>query len=155
MHEGMKGGKVGPAEFVKKAAQDGMTEVELGKVALQKSSDANVRSFADRMVQDHGKANDELASIAKKKNLEVPAKLDAMHQKMVQQISAKSGADFDAAYASHMAMDHSKAVALFQNGATLPDADLAAFAKKTLPTLQQHKQQADSLHAKTRTASAQ
>jgi len=155
MHEGMKGGKVGPAEFVKKASQDGLTEVALGKIALQKTKDENIRSFANRMVQDHGKANEELMSIAQSKNLEAPAKLDPMHQKMVTELSAKSGAEFDAAYASHMAMDHSKAVALFQNGASLPDADLAAFAKKTLSTLQDHKTQADSLHAKMRTASAQ
>jgi len=148
-------GKVGPAEFVKHAAQDGMTEIELAKVAQQKSKDPSVQSFAQRMVQDHSKANQELASIARKKNLEVPAKLDTMHQKMVQEISAKSGAEFDAAYASHMAKDHSKAVALFQNGTKLPDADLAAYAKKTLTTLQDHKQQADTLHAKIRTASAQ
>ena len=53
-----------PSIFVNQAAQDGMTEVAVGKAALARSQDPSVRSFAQRMVNDHGKANAELASIA-------------------------------------------------------------------------------------------
>jgi putative membrane protein len=142
-----------PATFVKKAALDGMTEVELGKVALTKSQDANVRKFAERMVKDHGKANTELATIAKSKQLDVPKTLDAEHQAMVQALSSKSGAAFDSAYGEHMNADHSKAIALFEGASSSSDADLAGFAKKTLPTLKDHKQMADDL-PKMRSASA-
>jgi putative membrane protein len=142
-----------PATFVKKAALDGMTEVELGKVALSKSQDEKVRKFADRMIADHGKANAELASIAKGKNLEVPKALDSEHQMMVQSLSSKSGAAFDAAYGEHMSADHAKAVALFEGASTSTDRDLAAFAKKTLPTLKEHKKLAEGLPG-TRTADA-
>lgn len=140
--------------FVQKAAQDGMTEVELGKLVMEKSQNESVRAFAQHMVQDHGKANTELSAIAQKKNLNVPKQLDAQHQKMVQELSSKSGAAFDAAYAEHMAADHAKAVALFKSASALTDPELAGFAKKTLPTLQEHKKMADSLTSKIRTASA-
>jgi putative membrane protein len=134
-----------PASFVKKAALDGMTEVELGKIALSKSQDAKIKKFAQRMVDDHGMANEELASIAKKKGLTVPMALDAEHKSMLQSMNAKSGKAFDAAYSEHMNADHSKAIALFQGAITGSDPDLAAFAKKTLPTLEQHKEMAEGL----------
>jgi putative membrane protein len=142
-----------PATFVKKAALDGMTEVELGKVALSKAQDENVRKYAQRMVQDHGKANTELATLAKSKNLDVPKSLDSEHQAMVQTMSAKSGAAFDSAYAEHMNMDHTKAIALFEGASRSTDSDLAAWAKKTLPTLKEHKEMAEAL-PKTRSADA-
>jgi putative membrane protein len=134
-----------PTTFVKKAAQDGMTEVELGKVALAKTQSEAVRSFARRMVADHSKANAELTALAKTKGIEAPKALDAEHQAMVNTLKAKSGAEFDAEYSHHMAMDHSKAIALFEDAARSSDADLAQFAKKTLPTLKEHKQIADNL----------
>lgn len=134
-----------PATFVKKAALDGMTEVQLGKIAASKAQDDKVKEFAERMVADHSKANDELASIAKKKGLTLPTTLDAEHQSMVQSLNAKSGKAFDSAYSEHMEAAHAKAVALFQGAVTSSDADLAAFAKQTLPTLEQHKQMAKRL----------
>lgn len=137
-----------PAVFVKKAATAGMAEVELGKVALEKSQDPEVRSFAQRMVTDHTKANTELASIAKGKGIEAPKSLDAEHKAMVSMMKDKSGAEFDAAYSQHMKMDHSKAIALFEGASKTSDADIAGFAKKTLPTLKEHKQLAERLPGK-------
>ena len=120
-----------PATFVKKAAQDGMTEVQAAKVALEKSQDPSIRSFAQRMVTDHGMANKELESIARTKGLEVPKELDAEHKAMVDALSAKSGAEFDREYSQHMNMDHSKAISLFEAASKTSDGDLAAFARKT------------------------
>jgi putative membrane protein len=145
-----------PSTFVKTAAQDGMTEVELGKLALSKSSNDEVKQFAQKMVQDHGQADQQLASLAQSKGLTVPTKLDAKHAAMVKMLSAKSGAAFDSAYAKHMAKGHTQAVALFEAASKSSDPDLAAFAQKTLPTLQEHEQLAENLRASvaTRTASA-
>ena len=145
-----------PATFVKTATLDGMTEVEFGKLAVSKSSNSDVKRFAQKMVQDHGQANQQLAALARSKGLPVPTKLDAKHEAMLQELSAKSGAAFDSDYASHMAKAHTKAVALFEAASQSSDPDLAAFAKKTLPTLQQHEQLANNLSASvgTRTASA-
>jgi len=134
-----------PAVFVSKAAQDGMTEVELGKVALDKSKDAKVREFAQRMVTDHGKANRELASIAKQKGIDAPQKLDTEHQNMVRKLEAQDGEAFDLEYSRHMNMDHDKAIDLFEATSKSSDTDLAGFAKKTLPTLKEHKQMASKL----------
>ena len=134
-----------PTVFVQKAAQDGMTEVELGKVALRKSKNAEVRNFAQRMVTDHGKANSELAAIARSKGINAPKALDAEHKDMVKKLESADGATFDSEYSSHMNMDHDKAIALFEAASESSDADLAGFAKKTLPTLKEHKEMASKL----------
>jgi putative membrane protein len=134
-----------PAAFVKKAAQDGMTEVALGKVAESMAKDASVREFGQEMVKDHSKANNELAALAKRKGFEVPTALDSEHQAIVQKLKSKSGADFDHAYSKQMMEDHEKAVTLFEGAAKSSDRDLAAFAQKTLPTLEEHKEKADAL----------
>jgi len=136
------------AAFVDKAAQDGMTEVALGKLALAKSQDTAVKSYAQRMITDHGKANSELTALAKSKGIDAPKKLDATHAAMVESLESKEGADFDAAYAQHMNMDHAKALELFEDQAKGEDAELAGFARKTLPTLKEHKALAEKLASK-------
>ena len=145
-----------PETFVKTAAQDGMAEIALAKLALRKSSNNDVKQFAQKMQQDHEQADEELSTVAKSKGLTLPPKLDAKHEALVSSMTAKSGAAFDSAYAEHMDKAHTKAVAMFQAAAKSSDPDLAAFAKKTLPTLEEHKQLAENLHASvgTRTASA-
>jgi putative membrane protein len=131
--------------FVNNAAQAGMTEVEVGKLALSKSKDPAIRGFAQRMVEDHTKANAELAAIAEAKGVTPPAKLDAEHQAMVTSLKSKSETEFDREYSRHMNMDHSKALALFEGASQSSDADVASFAKKTLPTLKEHKKMAEKL----------
>jgi len=143
-----------PATFVKKAAQGGLTEVEVAKIASSKTQDPQIRSFAQRMVKDHSMANQELTTLAKSKGLQVPASLDAEHKAIVQKLSSKSGADFDAAYSKQMMEDHDKTIALFEGATQSSDADLAAFAKKTLPTLKEHQHLADALPGASHTASA-
>ncbi len=133
------------AAFVKMAAQAGMAEIEAGNIALAKSQDPQIRSFAERMVTDHGKANSELASLAKSKGIDAPVRLDPDHRAVLDALQAKSGPEFDAAYSQHMKMDHTKAIALFEGASRSADADFAGFARKTLPTLKEHKQLAAGL----------
>jgi putative membrane protein len=97
------------------------------------------------MVTDHGKANQELASLAKSKGIDAPKKLDAEHQAMLGKFKSESGAAFDVEYSQHMNMDHTKAISLFEAASKSSDPDLAGFAKKTLPTLKQHKELAEKL----------
>jgi putative membrane protein len=137
-----------PAAFVKMAAQAGMAEIEAGNIALSKSQDPQIRSFAERMVADHGKANSELASLAKAKGIDAPVHLDSDHRALLDSLQAKSGPDFDSAYSQHMRMDHTKAIALFEGASRSADADFAGFAQKTLPTLKEHKQLAAGLPAR-------
>jgi putative membrane protein len=143
-----------PATFVTKAAQGGLTEVALSKAAAASSQDAKVKQFADQMVRDHSKANDELSSLAKSKGLQIPTSLDAEHQAIVQKLSNKKGSEFDAAYGKQMKEDHAKTIGLFQSATQSPDPDLAAFAKKTLPTLMDHKRMAGDLPGAVHSAQA-
>jgi putative membrane protein len=136
-----------PEEFVKQAAMAGMAEVQLGKVALEKSQDPKIRQFAQRMIDDHSKANDKLAAVARSQNLDVPKALDAEHQAKVTAMSSKSGEAFDAAYREHMNADHSEAIALFEGASNSKDPQIASLAKQTLPTLKEHKHLAEALPA--------
>lgn len=135
-----------PAEFVAKASESGMAEVELGKLAAKKGASDAVRQYGQKMVTDHTKANAELAKLAAPKGLKPAKAMNAMHAKALKDLSAKAGADFDAAYAQQMVIDHDQAVALFTAASALPDRDLAGFAARTLPVLQAHNDAADQLH---------
>jgi len=127
------------AKFTTSAAVGGMAEVELGKLALQKSNNPQVKEFATMMVNDHGKANTELMDIAATKNITLPTTVDEEHQKKMDDLSKKSGADFDKAYVDAMVDGHKSTLKLMEdeskNGA---DADLKAFATKTAPIVQSH-----------------
>ena len=132
--------------FVMQAAQDGHAEVELGKLAQKNASSATVREFGARMVKDHGKANDELASIAKKLGMKVPTEPGDKHKAVAKKLSELKGEKFDAEYASEMVQAHENAVTLFQKQAKVGEAaELKAFASKTLPTLEEHLKMARSL----------
>jgi putative membrane protein len=86
-----------------------------------------------------------LAALAKNKGIDAPKKLDAEHAAMVKGFESKNGTDFDTSYSEHMNMDHDKAISLFEAASKSSDADFAGFAKKTLPTLKQHKEMAEKL----------
>jgi putative membrane protein len=133
-------------QFAMKAAQGGLAEVELGRLATEKASSDEVKKFGQRMVDDHSKANDELKSEAQKKNITLPSSVDAKDKALMDRLSKLSGAAFDRAYMSAMVKDHRTDVAEFQNEASNGhDADLKAWAAKTLPTLQDHLKQAESV----------
>jgi putative membrane protein len=133
-------------EFLMEAAMGGMMEVELGRLAAQQGGSDAVKQFGQRMVDDHGKANQELMSLASSKGMTLPAQLDEKHQKEVTKLSSLTGADFDREYTKMMVSDHRKDVSEFEKQSTRgTDADLKAFATKTLPTLQEHLQMAESL----------
>src|SRR5690242_12938136 len=134
-----------PTMFVQQAAQTGMTEIEAAKVALARSQDPGIRSFAQRMVKDHAQSNLELADLATTKGISAPTRLDAEHQAMLDDIASKPDKDFDRTYSAHMHMGHTKALALFEAAANSPDAAVSGFAKKTLPTLREHQQLAEKL----------
>ena len=126
-------------EFVMKVAQGGMAEVALGSLAGQQAQSADVKTFANRMVNDHGKANDELKALATNKGLALPTETDAEHKAKQDELSKKSGKDFDKGYMAAMVSDHERTVADFQKESNAAqDPDLKAWVSKTLPTLQDH-----------------
>ncbi|MGZ3750159.1 MAG: DUF4142 domain-containing protein [Mucilaginibacter sp.] len=135
------------AKFVTTAANDGMAEVNAGKMAQEKASSARIKSFAAMMVTDHSKAGDELAALAKTKNITLPAIPNDDAQKMAADLAKKSGKGFDKAYVDMMVDGHKKAVKLFEDAAkNCKDADLKAFAIKTLPTLKMHLDSINAIH---------
>ncbi len=126
-------------DFVKNAASGGMLEVALGRHAAQHAQDQKVRDFGQRMVGDHTRANERLKMIAKDLGIELPPQMEREHSEMVEKLMQLHGKEFDNAYIKHMVHDHQEDVSEFQNeadhGSSRPIAD---FAKKTLPTLQEH-----------------
>ena len=127
------------AKFATDAANGGMAEVALGKLAQSKTANAEIKEFAAMMVMDHSKANDELMVIAKAKNITLPATVDADHQKKMDDLSKMTGKDFDKAYVDAMVDGHKKTLDLMNKEAKDgKDADLKAFAAKTAPTVQMH-----------------
>jgi putative membrane protein len=138
-------------EFVSKAGMGGLAEVQMGDVALQKATHADVKAFAQRMVTDHGKANAELAQLATTKGLALPTELAGEHKAALEHLNSLGGAEFDKAYMTHMVEDHDKDVAEFDKASTsAQDADVKTWAGKTLPTLKEHQQLAKDIARKLR-----
>ena len=141
----------GDAKFLKEAAGDNLAEVRLGELAGQRAASDSVKQFGKRMATDHQKAYDELKQIASQKGITVPTELDRGHQRNYDRLSKLSGADFDRAYMKEMVKDHDKDVKAFRKEADAgKDADVKAWASKTLPTLQEHQQQAKQVAASVR-----
>jgi putative membrane protein len=126
-------------KFINEAASGGMAEVELGQMAQTKATDPQVKEFGAMMVQDHTKANDELKALAEKKNITLPATPSEQQRKVKDELSTKSGKDFDNAYVLNMVKDHKKDIKLFEDASKkVDDPELKAFIVKTLPTLRMH-----------------
>ena len=129
----------GDKAFIMKAAQGGMTEVQLGQLAADKGTSQDVKDFGARMVTDHGKANDELKSIASSKGITLPDKVDSKHQAMVDKMNGLSATAFDKAYVNAMVAAHKKDDELFAKEASSGhDADIKAFAAKTDEMVKTH-----------------
>lgn len=146
------GGAAKPASadvaFMKQAAENGHAEVESSRLALQKSSDAQVKRFAQMMVDDHQRAGAELKALATSKGVEVPDQPSMMQRAKLKLLSASDGAEFSRSYMESMGVEaHKETIELFQKAAKgAEDADVKAFASKTLPTLQKHLSMAQELH---------
>lgn len=125
--------------FTTNAAQGGMVEVKLGNLALAKAQSEEVKRFAEMMVADHTKANNDLKEVAAKKSVALPTDVSDEQKSMLDKLAKLSGADFDKEYVKAMVEDHEKDVKEFktqsENGT---DADVKAFATRTLPTLESH-----------------
>ncbi len=132
-------------EFFTKAAGGGTYEVEAGKLAQSKGQSAGVKSFGDMLVKDHGAANDELKALAGKKGVTLPVGVPADKQKKLDKLAASK--NFDKDFVNEVGLDDHKAdIAMFEKTSTgADDADVKAFAMKTLPTLKTHLQHAESL----------
>lgn len=131
--------KLSAQEFVDKAASGGMFEVESSKLAQDKAKRADVKQFAKKMIDDHGKANKELEQTAQKANLKVPKEMASKHKSDLDKLRQAQATQFDEAYIDAQAAAHREAIDLFTDYSKSGDnKELQQFAGKTLPTLQQH-----------------
>jgi putative membrane protein len=137
------------ATFVKKAAIDGLHEVKLGKIGAKMAKKDDVKQYAEKMVKDHTKANEELKAAAKAAGIPVPDQLDEKHEKHVEMFKNYTGTDFDADYLKHMVKDHTEAVELFTRASKdAKNQDIKNFATRTLPVVQGHLELAKKLSGK-------
>ncbi|MDN3588841.1 DUF4142 domain-containing protein [Pedobacter aquatilis] len=127
------------AEFVVKAANGGIAEVDLAIIAQQKTKNSEVNEFAAMMIADHTMANEELKALAAKKNITLPSSVGKDELKIKDELTRKEAKDFDRAYVDAMVKDHKNDIKLFEDGSKkLKDNELKAFVDRTLPTLKKH-----------------
>ncbi|MFB9861733.1 DUF4142 domain-containing protein [Rufibacter immobilis] len=137
------------AMFMMTAASSNMLEIQAGKLAAQKATNADVKKFAQMMVDHHTKANQEMMTLASQMKVTLPKTLMPPHQAMMDKLNSKTGKDFDEEYMDAMETAHDMDIAMFQmksNNAETPA--VKAMATKTLPMLQSHKKMATALEDK-------
>jgi putative membrane protein len=132
--------------FYRTLAEGGMAEVDLGKLAEQKSTDPKVQEFAAMMVKDHSAANEKLESLASSNRIPLPDTLDASHEETKTRLEALSGDGFNKSYIETQLKAHEKTVDLLEKEISSgQDADAKAFAQSVLPTVKHHLEAARTL----------
>lgn len=139
-------------KMMRDMAHANLAEIEAGKLALSKSQNDEVKKFAQKMVDDHTKSQQELQQVAQSKGVTLPTEPDAKHQKMAKKLGTLSGDEFDRVYMQQGGVDdHKKTHRLVKNAQSdAKDADLKSLAGKTEPVVQEHLTMAQQLHAATR-----
>jgi putative membrane protein len=138
------------SDFVQSVAISDMFEVQAGQLATEKAQSGDVKSFGQRMVDDHTKTTKELKTLIADKDIkaELPSKLDSEHQAMLDKLTGLSGNQFDKAYMQSQVKGHEKAVSLFEAyAASGENKDLKSWANDTLPTLKDHLKEAKNVTA--------
>ena len=136
--------------FLKDAAEGANAEVEGSKVAVTQSSSADVKTFAQQMIDDHGKAGAELKGLADQKGVKVSDTPSITKKTEIKVLSERKGSSFDQHYADSIGVKaHQDTIKLFQKEVDKgSDPDVKAWASRTLPALQHHLEMAQSLKAK-------
>lgn len=131
-------------KFMVMAARGGMMEIEMARLALQKSSDESVKQFAQKMIDDHTMAGDELKQLASTKGITLPTMADARAMAMMAKMQRMSGMDFDMMYVKEAGVKaHQDMEKLFmKESMSGKDMEAKAFAAKTLPVVRMHLQMA-------------
>jgi len=136
--------------FINSAAEAGNAEVKASKIALEKTTNPDVKSFATLMVDEHTTVGDNLKKLAATKNVEPPTEPSMAQRAKIAVLEKLDGATFDKQYVNMIGVSaHKDAVKLFSKNATeAKDPDVKDFAAKTLPNLQHHLDMANALKAK-------
>lgn len=139
------------AKFMITAAEGGLAEVEMGRMALERASSEAVKQYAQRMIDDHARTGDELKQLAATKGIRLPTGPSPRQMSLMEKLRQKTGADFDRMYIKEGGVKaHQSMEKLFQKESTQgKDADVRAFAAKTLPAVQEHLRMARDMSATT------
>src|SRR5690606_8297991 len=133
-------------DFAVKAADGGLTGVQLGKIAQTNAFNQAVKDFDQKMVTDHGKSNKELMALAEKKGITLPPAPGQDKVKHIKEMNETKGQEFDKMYMDMMVTDHEATINLFETASErATDPEIKAFATKTLPILKEHHAAAQSL----------
>lgn len=136
-------------EFMERASQGGMTEVQFGNAAIIKGRNEEVKVFGQKMITDRSRINRELKDIAKQKGVTLSETMSVEQSQAFGNIPALSGAAFDKEYVKMMIKNRERDVAEFQKQADNgTDLDLKTFAAETLPTLKMHLQMIKDIQGK-------
>lgn len=134
-------------KFMRKAYMGNRAEVQLGNMASQKTRNKDVKQFALMMIEDHGKANKELISVARRKDLRLLDTLSGEMKQKMDSLQSLSGREFDQAYMNFMVKDHQEDVKFYNRALSeIEDTDLKTYARNTLPTLQKHLDRAQEVN---------
>ena len=126
-------------QFIAKAAQSDMTEIQTSQLALKRSQNAQVRQFAQEMIQQHTQSSENLKPIAAQKGVALPSSLGTENQALLTKLMKLSGTQFDQAYMDGQAKAHAKTKGVYQNELKQgKDADVKAFANQVLPIVTAH-----------------
>jgi putative membrane protein len=132
-------------EFILQAAQGGMGEVELGKVAAQQGATDGVKKLGQRLADDHSKGTDELKTIAQHRGIALPSDLEPKDKSLMTRLSKLHGTTFDRTYVRTVVADHKQDLAAFRRESTSgKDPEVKAWATKMLPTLEEHLKEAEA-----------
>lgn len=135
--------------FVTEAANAGVYEVQAAQVAAKKAQNPQVREYAEMLVRDHEKSNEELRKLAATQSMELPRELPHELRGRVQGLERAKPAGFDKQFLGKVGLDdHEKAIKLYQRASDeSTNPELKAFAKDSLPELRKHREQAQKLIA--------
>src|SRR5262245_42005180 len=134
--------------FIREAIQGNLAEIEMGKLAQQRSTNESVKSFGRMLVDDHSAANKRAQGVAQKLNVSPPTGPSLKQRASYTAQSILRGATFDRRFVNHMISDHQKDIAAYRSQAQANMQPTAGMAKETLPTLEKHLATAKSLQPK-------
>lgn len=138
-------------KMIMSMAQSNLAEIEMGRMAQNKSQSDQVKNFAQQMIDDHSKALTEVQQVAQTRGITLPTELDRAHRAKADKLGAMSGAAFDRAYMSQAGVaDHKKNHSMLRMAQSKArDPDVKALAARTLPIVDQHLNSAQQLHKNT------
>jgi putative membrane protein len=140
-----------PAEqdFMIKAAQANLAEIDMARIAMQKSQSSDVRDFANMIQKDHMNALEDLTDLMKNKGMSQPNILSPEAKTDIEKMTALSGAEMDREFVNTMVTDHQKAIEMFRDrGNIARDPDVKEYAEDHLPKLEMHLEKAQELQSK-------